>query len=214
MARPTLTDLGVAKLKPKDKRYNYADPNLPGHYVRVTPTGAKTFAAIVRNPSGKQELITIGDAATLPISEARARARVAMQRVKDGLSAFPPPAASFGAIAADWLKRKAEAEDFRSLPEIRRQLEKNILPRMDRSGNHRHRQERDRRAARQDPRSERRAPSGLVSDGHPHDPAVARQPRRRLQPAAIYRHASPIAEEATPLAYARRSRDTQGVGGR
>jgi integrase len=127
MARQTLTDLGVSKLKPKDKRYNYADPNLPGHYVRVMPTGSKSYAAIVRRPSGKQELITIART-TLPIAESRARARVAMQRVRDGLPAFPPPAASFGAIAAEWLKRKAEAEDFRSLPEIRRQLEKNILP--------------------------------------------------------------------------------------
>jgi integrase len=128
MARQTLTDLSVSKLKSKDKRYNHADPNLPGHYVRVSPSGAKTFAAIVRNPSGKQELVTIGDAATLPIAESRVRARVAMQRVRDGLPAFPPAAASFGSIAADWLKRKAEAEDFQSLPEVRRHLEKNILP--------------------------------------------------------------------------------------
>ena len=129
MARQTLTDIGVAKLKPKAARYNYTDPNLPGHYVRVTPTGAKTFAAIVRNPAGKQELITIGDAATLPIAESRARARVAMQRVKDGLPAFPPPAVSFGSVAMEWVVRKAEPEEFRSLPEIRRQLAKNILPR-------------------------------------------------------------------------------------
>ena len=128
MARQTLTDLGVSKLRPKDKRYNFADPNLPGHYVRVAASGAKTFAAITRNPQGKQALITIGDATTLPIAEIRARARVAMQRVKDGLPAFPPPAVSFGSVAMEWVVRKAEPEEFRSLPEIRRQLTKNILP--------------------------------------------------------------------------------------
>ena len=128
MARQTLTDLGVAKLKPRAKRYFHADPMLPGHYVRVAPTSSKTYAAFARNPQGKQELITIGDAATLPIIEARMRAREAMQRVKDGLSAFPPPSASFGSVVVEWIARKAEAEEFRSLPEIKRQLTKNILP--------------------------------------------------------------------------------------
>jgi integrase len=128
MARQTLTDIGVGKLKPKAKEYFHPDPALTGHYVRVKPSGTKTFATITRNPARKQVLTTIGDAATLPIAEARSRARAAMQRVKDGLPAFPPPAASFGAVAADWLVRKAEAEDFRSLPEIKRQLTKNILP--------------------------------------------------------------------------------------
>jgi integrase len=128
VARQTLTDIGVGKLKPKAKRYHHADPALPGHYVRVMPTGTKTFAAIVRNPQGKQELITIGDAATLPIAEARSRARVAMQRIKDGLPPFPPKAVSFGAVAMEWIVRKAEPEEFRSLPEIRRHLAKNILP--------------------------------------------------------------------------------------
>src|SRR5262249_46561672 len=124
----TLTDIGVGKLKPKAKRYFHADPELAGHYVRVMPTGTKTYAAITRNPVGKQVLTTIGDTATLPIKESRSRARVAMQRVKDGLPAFPPPAVSFGSVAMEWLVRKAEAEEFRSLPEIRRQLTKNILP--------------------------------------------------------------------------------------
>lgn len=128
MARQTLTDIGVSKLKPKAKRYHHPDPELAGHYVRVAPTGGKTFAAIARNPAGKQVLITIGDAATLPIVEARSRARVAMQRVKDGLPPFPPKTVSFGSVAMEWVVRKAEAEEFRSLPEIKRQLAKNILP--------------------------------------------------------------------------------------
>lgn len=130
MARPTLTDLGVAKLKPRDKRFNHPDPNLPGHYVRVTPTGSKSYAAIVRGPTGKQALITIGDCATLPIAEARSRARTAMQRVRDGLPAVEPRAQTFSAVAAEWLTRKAEAEDFRSLSEVRRHLTDRILPRV------------------------------------------------------------------------------------
>lgn len=128
MARKTLTNLGVAKLKPQAKRYHYADPELAGFYVRVAPTGRKTFAAFARGPSGRQELITIGDAGTMSIAEARERARIAMQRVKDGLPAFPPPAISFGAVTADYLTRHAERNKLRMLPEIRRHLDQNILP--------------------------------------------------------------------------------------
>lgn len=128
MPRQNLTDLQVSKLKPKAKRYTHGDPVLPGHYVRVTPAGTKTYAAIVRNPAGKQELVTIGDVTTLPIAEARTRARIAMQRVKDGLPAFTPASVTFGAVAMEWRARKAEAEEFRSLPEIRRHLDQNILP--------------------------------------------------------------------------------------
>jgi integrase len=128
MARQSLTDIGVSKIRPRAERYNHPDPALPGHYVRVSPTGTKTYAAIARNPHGIQELITIGDAATLPIEEARKRARVAMQRVKDGLPAFEPPVVSFGAVADDFLIRHAEPNEFRMLLEIRRHLDQNILP--------------------------------------------------------------------------------------
>ena len=35
MARKTLTDKGVAAIKPRAKTYTHSDPMLPGHYVRV-----------------------------------------------------------------------------------------------------------------------------------------------------------------------------------
>ena len=43
--RKTLTDNMVAKLKPGPKRMTLPDPELRGHYVRITPTGAKSFVA-------------------------------------------------------------------------------------------------------------------------------------------------------------------------
>ena len=71
----TLTDKAVAKLQPKAKTYHHPDPELRGHYVRVQPSGTRTFAAIARKPDGKQEWATIGAADTLPIEEARKQAR-------------------------------------------------------------------------------------------------------------------------------------------
>ena len=51
--RKTLTDLQVAGLKPGPKRVTLPDPLLRGHYVRVTPKGAKSYVAVARNPGGK-----------------------------------------------------------------------------------------------------------------------------------------------------------------
>src|SRR5215475_293794 len=47
MPRRTLTDKSIAALKVA-KRTNIADPKLTGHYVRVTPNGAKSFCAVAR----------------------------------------------------------------------------------------------------------------------------------------------------------------------
>ena len=52
-SRKTLSDKGVAALKPRAARYALPDPELSGHYVRVTPNGAKSFVAVASSPSGK-----------------------------------------------------------------------------------------------------------------------------------------------------------------
>jgi hypothetical protein len=49
MAR-NLTDKGVAALKPKKSIYHQRDPLMPGHFIRVRPTGSKQFVAMTRNP--------------------------------------------------------------------------------------------------------------------------------------------------------------------
>ena len=86
--RKTLTDKGVAALKPRPQRYAYPDPELRGHYVRITPSGGKTFSVVARAPNGKQIWAAIGAADAMPIEEARKRARPAIGRIRDGLPAF------------------------------------------------------------------------------------------------------------------------------
>ena len=90
MARKTLTDKGVAALKPRAGRYAFPDPELRGHYVRVTPNGAKSFAAVARAPDGKQLWTTIGTTDALTIETARDRARTILDRVRAGLPAVEP----------------------------------------------------------------------------------------------------------------------------
>jgi integrase len=68
--RKRLTDEGVRALPVKAKRYAYPDPELAGHYVRVTPTGVRTFYVVRKN-----EWTRIGDTDAWPIEKAREKAR-------------------------------------------------------------------------------------------------------------------------------------------
>jgi integrase len=126
MARKTLTDKGVKALKPGAKLYHFADPQMPGHYVRVLPSGAKTFAVIARGPSGKQVLASIGTAAMLTIDEARAKARATVAAIKAGADKAGPQ--TFAAVAENWFRRHVESKGLRSKVETRRYLDKWILP--------------------------------------------------------------------------------------
>jgi integrase len=126
--RKTLSDKGIAALKPRPKRYAYADPELRGHYVRVTPAGVKSFAAIASTPDGRQVWTTIGAADVITVGQAREQARVILQRVRAGLPAVEPKAETFGEVVANWRKRHVERNGLRSRDEIVRLLERHILP--------------------------------------------------------------------------------------
>jgi integrase len=129
MARKSLTDKGIAALKPRAARYAMPDPQLAGHYVRVTPNGAKSFACVARNPDGRQVWTTLGICDRMPIEEARTRAREALQRTRDGLPAIASKGETFAAVTAEWIKRHVDANGLRSAPEVKRLLHRHILPR-------------------------------------------------------------------------------------
>jgi len=126
MARKTLTDKGVAALKPRDKLYAFPDPQCPGHYVRVSPSGGKSYVAVARDPNGKQIWTTIGNAAHLGINAARKKARDIIVRVKDGQDREGPQ--SFEKVSKEWFKRHVEAKGLLSAKEYRRYLDIHILP--------------------------------------------------------------------------------------
>jgi integrase len=126
MARKTLTDRGVASLKPRPKLYAHADPQMPGHYIRVSPTGGKSYVAVARDPRGKQIWTTIGNASLIDIGAARDKARAVISAVKAGHDPAGPQ--SFEAVANEWLKRHVDKEGLISAPEIRRYLQTHLLP--------------------------------------------------------------------------------------
>ena len=124
----SLSDKGVAALKPRPARYVKPDPELRGHYVRVMPSGAKSFVTVARSPSGKQVWTTIGAADALGIEDARKQAREAITRVRAGLPAIAARAATFGDVAASWRKRHVEANGLRTASSIGRLLDNHVLP--------------------------------------------------------------------------------------
>jgi integrase len=130
MARKSLTDKGVAALKPRAQRYAFPDPELRGHYVRVQPAGAKSFVAVALTPAGKQVWATIGGADVLSIDEARQKARSAIKRIRDGVSPFAAPRKreTFKDVADNWIKRHVQAKGLRSEAEVTRLLNAHILP--------------------------------------------------------------------------------------
>ena len=116
------TDATVAKLPVQKKRYHAPDPSLPGHYVRVLPTGAKSYAAVTRDPGGTQRWVTIGSTALLTLDAARDAARAAMRSIKAG--ADHKPAAMFDEIADQWLARMSKKLRPRSLAQYRMHVER------------------------------------------------------------------------------------------
>ena len=117
--RHRLSDDGVQKLKPKAKRYTFADPELPGHYVRVQPSGAKSFVVVARDPRGKQHWRSVG-APPMSVDDARDAGRKMIRSIREA----PPD--SFEGVAREWFKRHVEKRGLRSASEIKRFMNQHL----------------------------------------------------------------------------------------
>lgn len=128
--RKSLSDAGVKALKPRAQRYAEPDPELRGHYIRIQPSGSKSYVAVTNDPTGKQVWATIGPVDLMTIAEARDRAREAIKRVQVGKPAFDTPvkAETFGAVAEQWLKRHVAAKGLRSAGDLARLLNTHVYP--------------------------------------------------------------------------------------
>jgi integrase len=129
--RRVLTDKMVAVLPRKRRRYIVTDPEQRGMYVRVSPQGPAVFAAVARDPYGKQVWATLGTADVLKIENAREKAREAIRRIKEGKPAFEPRPVqpdSFQAVAENWLRRHVQAKGLRTQAEVERELRVYVFP--------------------------------------------------------------------------------------
>ena len=118
--RKLLTDDGVKALKPRLERYAHADPEMAGHYIRVSPSGSKSFAVVTRDRQGRQHWETIGKQPAYPIDKARKRAGEIVRAFREGKAAPD----SFEKVAAKFRELHCEARKLRSLSEIDRFLKR------------------------------------------------------------------------------------------
>jgi integrase len=109
-----MSDLGVAKLKRRAKRYAKPDTELRGHWIRVQPSGSKSFWTVARDPKQKQVWTFVGPCDAMTIEEARAKARGILNRVRAGLPAIETKGETFDTVIADWHKRYVEGKKLRT----------------------------------------------------------------------------------------------------
>ena len=119
MRRRHLHDAAVAKLRATGKRYNQPDTELPGHYVRVSPTGVKSYWVAARGPGQKNYTWKPIGSPPMGMVEARARAKKVLASIRASGAAN-----SFALVSGKWRKLHVEARKLRSMDEIDRHLKR------------------------------------------------------------------------------------------
>src|SRR6516162_7421397 len=122
MARGTLTDRKIQSLKPRATPYIVPDPQVPGHGVRVLPSGRKSFVLTTRYPgSDNPAPRSLGSYGELTLEHSREKARAwrslifrgldpADQEERDRQAALRKQRTTFAAVAEDFIKDKLPAE--------------------------------------------------------------------------------------------------------
>jgi len=132
--RAQFTDKMIAELPTRRVTYFRAHPGEEKFGVRVRPSGGRSFTIVTRDNRGRQRWIAIGRTTEIGVEEARVIARDVIVRVKAGLEPFEPPPApvvkpeSFEAVAREWLKRYVAKKELRTAREIKRIVEKYLVP--------------------------------------------------------------------------------------
>ena len=129
MPTRSLTTAVAARIKPpKDGQADHFDKGFPGLALRVSYGGSKTWVYFYRQ-YGKLKRLTLGRWPSMDLAGARDAWRTARKLVDAGENparARPVVADSFGAVAAEWLKR--DQEQNRSAANVRSIVERYPLP--------------------------------------------------------------------------------------
>lgn len=135
-AMPKLTAAGIERLQSDPtKRREVPDSVLPGLYLIVQPSGAKSWAVRYRH-QGRPRKHTLGPLATLPLAEARARGRAALQAVAAGRDpagedklARGGPQDLFQSVVADFIVRHVRVNNKRrTSEEVERLFKLHVMP--------------------------------------------------------------------------------------
>jgi integrase len=127
-----LTDRGLRALRPDSRRtIDYADTEVPGLRVRVTPAGVKSFG-LRFDWQGKTRRKDYGRCfVELSLEKARELARTDRQRLRDGVDPTAPLPSSrvptFAQVAKRWLAAK-QANGHRRAEDAYRLLQRYAMP--------------------------------------------------------------------------------------
>lgn len=120
--RKEITDLLArnAKTAPGQSRLNIKDSIVQGFTLRVTATGAKSFAMMMRDSSGRNRTYTIGSYPELSVKVARSNA----EQIRHGVR--------YGGVA-DLAPAQQEAPSAVTLRELLKEADERHGPRDDRA---------------------------------------------------------------------------------
>jgi len=120
----------VRAARPRAKRYDIRDDMIPGLFLRVFPSGARSFA-LDRMARGRRRYATLGSADAMTVPEARAEARrliAAFTETVRNDGGPRTPGKPMDAFAAEFLDRQARHWKPRTRETNARIVRKNILP--------------------------------------------------------------------------------------
>ena len=120
----------VRAAKPRVRRYDIRDDVIPGLFLRVFPSGARSFA-LDRAARGRRRFATLGDANAMTIPEARAEARRLIAAFTDTVrngGGPRTPGQPMDAFAAEFLDRQARHWKPATRETNSRIIRKDILP--------------------------------------------------------------------------------------
>jgi integrase len=139
MAKGALTDRKIQSLKPRSAPYIVPDLQVPGHGVRVLPSGRKSFVLTTRYPgSDNPAPRSLGSYGVLTLEHSREKARAwrnlifrgldpADQEERERQAALRQQRTTFTAVAEDFIKDKLPAE--RKGREVELEIRREFLPR-------------------------------------------------------------------------------------
>ena len=121
-----LSDRFCDRTKPADKRIDYFDSKTTGLFLRMSPTGVRSFAVLF-GPEKKRVLMTLGRYPRLSLARARTLAIEIMTRVEAGEDPRHGGAMTVADIVRLYIDQHVRPK-LRSAKAVERRLSKNMLP--------------------------------------------------------------------------------------
>ena len=138
MVKGALTDRKIQSLKPRAAPYIVPDPQVPGHGVRVMPSGHRSFVLNTRYPgSSNPAPRALGSYGELTLEQARKKAGQWRNLIKGGIdpqiqeerdrqATLRKQRTIFTAVAEDFIRAKLGKE--RKGREVERDIRRDLVP--------------------------------------------------------------------------------------